>query len=150
MRKRILTLALCAVMVSTIAATTAVSAAPFGNSNIRQFDVVSCSHHDRMIGKLIVDYTDGSFSYTSNTQKSDTKDLAKGFAGTTVTIVAVNTLGQQITLELASGEEFTIVQNGGGNDNAEGTFSQSTLDWLAQWGVPADGSTPALIYAAIE
>lgn len=135
MRKRLLVLLMCAVLVSAFAATTAVSAKET-KSDIRQYDVKAAYTPD-VVGKLTVNFESGHYTIDANWGKATTmpdgtnyKDFIKGFAPHAGIIQAVN---GPCSIKFGS-----ITYNKGGTAHGEGTLGQTTLVWLKTYG---DGAT---------
>ncbi|MGZ4909019.1 MAG: hypothetical protein ACXV6K_10560 [Halobacteriota archaeon] len=138
MRKRLLVIVICAVMLSATVVTSAVSAAKqAGQSDVRQYDVRARYTQDVVVGKLTVDFENRHYVIDANWGKATTlpdgtdyKDFIKGFAPHAGTINAANG---------AHSIEFgSIIYNKGGTAHGEGTLDKTTLDWLKTYG---DGAT---------
>ncbi len=135
MKKRILAVALCFVMVSAFAVTGAASAA--GKSSIRQFDITSTTEN-AVVGKLTLDTATGHVVMNVNFAKAggnpDTKAYWKDFfrdpntpRNVYVDVWNQNT-GQLLHLGVFS------VTNKGGNVHGEGTVSdKAVLPTIAGW-----------------
>ncbi len=133
MLKRLLALTICAVLVSTVTATTAVSAAKqAGHSDVQQYDV-KAEYRPDVVGKLAVNFQNGHYVIEANWGKTTTtpdgadyKDFIKGFAPHAGQIIAANG-AQSIKFGL-------IVYNKGGTAHGEGTLDKATVDWLKAHG----------------
>lgn len=114
-------------MASTVAATSAVSAA--GNSNIQQYDIHWLTPDGTVVGKLIVNFDMGHYVRNINLAKADLKERGKAAAGKEFPLdVWVD--GSHEVLSVAEGS----VKNGG-NWRGEGTLSTGELATLSQPGV---------------
>ncbi len=132
MQKRILAIALCLVMVSACAVTSAVSAKRAGQSDVRQYDVKSPST-GLLVGKLTINVATGHWVINGNPARAnhEVKVLDKGRVGEIVAVSLKNENAQPNQVVPIG----TAVVNSGGNIHAEGTITnQDTLDWIAQWG----------------
>ena len=89
MREVLIAPIVCAVMVSAIALTGAVSARPAGKSDVRQYDVISAIT-GLLAGKLTVNLATGHYVFAANYERSNTKDVAKGDAGLNAVIQATS------------------------------------------------------------
>ena len=142
MKKRILAIALCLIMVSAFVVTSAVSAKS-DNSAIRQFDFKgksSITSGIATIGKLTIDTNSGHYTINFNWARIDTqtKKLAKDFYRQKGQyqwhLFLLNTKTNEI-VDLG----FIAFTNNGGNAHGEGTLSVSQADLakIAGWN-PAD------------
>ncbi len=147
MKKRMLAIALCLVMVSAFAVTGAVSAAGSSKSNIRQYDVVSAKAGDQLTGKLTVDLATGYYVVNANYGKVGIKDDAKLNVGDIgyIHAIAADSSAQPPDIYFGS-----ITWNKGGNGHGEGTLTTAVdhpdvkvVDWLKSYG---DGATIYLTY----
>lgn len=142
MRTRLSVFVLCALIITTVAATCAVAAKTdsvnAGKSNIRHYDVLSWMAHDQVVGKLTVDMTTGHYVITANYGKVDLKEGAKQ-ATKSGTIKAQNTAAKpwEITFGPAT-------MTNGGTAHAEGTLTTArnhpdvkVVNWLDTYGSKA-------------
>ena len=132
MRKRLLAITLCLVMIGAFAVTGAVSAASAGKSNVRQYDVKFLPAADgtpRVYGKYILTINDdgtGTYVVNGNLAKVDEKEYAK----TLDPKWNPYTLLVQVPGHMPIGVG-DITLNKGGNFHGTGTID-STQVWVLQ------------------
>ncbi len=142
MRTRLSVFVLCAIIITTVAATGAVVAKEdsvnAGESDVRHYDVLSYTAHDQVVGKLTVDMTTGHYVITANYGKVGLKDAAKQATKSGI-IKAWNTAAQpwEITFGPAT-------MTNGGTAHAEGTLTTAlnhqdlkVVNWLNTYGSKA-------------
>ncbi len=132
MKKRMIAIALCLVMVSAFAVTSAASAAQAGQSNVLKFDVKSGDGtvYGHMTVVVNPDGT-GTFTLNSNGQQwggHDGKELWKEYwSGHTWGIFGQDPSGASTTLAYPA-----TITNEGGTEHGEGTLSVAATTWLIE------------------
>ncbi len=136
MRKHFMALALCVLLVSTVAAAGVVTAAHADKSDVRQYDVQLRT--GGIIGTLTVNLKDGHYVFNGNCAKVNNaeKGICKAQAGESFVITASNPAATPPSITFGS-----FIPNKGGNAHVEGTLTTAlnhpdvkVVDWLAQWG----------------
>ncbi len=126
MKKRLIAIALCLVMVSAFTVTSAVSAAS-ENGPVKQYDL-----HNKLgavAGKVTVNFETGYWVANGNEAKisKDAKEGDKGEAGLVLPLYM--TKGKPLQFD-----DATLTVNQGGNVHGEGTVGQDVLDQLSKLG----------------
>lgn len=134
MRKRLLAIVICAVLVSTLAATSAVSAKPAGKSNIQQYDLLWGSV---VVGKLTINTETGHYVANVNYAAAGLKDGLKAYfreypMKLFLQVRHIGVSPNVVTIGLGT-------SNNGGNLHAEGTITGVDLQaishefWDGSW-----------------
>jgi hypothetical protein len=145
MKKTLIALFLCVVMVGTVAATTVVSAGTAGKSDVRQYDmklIDPATGQQYVFGKLTVKVLDdgtGTYVANANVQRVaklyekllhiNIHDVIKNHAGETLQMIAFNSAAVPNPKIFGS-----VTINKGGEMHGQGALDKDTVDWLAMWG----------------
>ncbi len=154
MQKGILAFVICAILISTVAGTSVVSAKDASQSSMRQYDIISFKANGVVVGKFTVDMKTGHYIVNANYGKGDIKLISKQqYAGMHGLMRAIN---PKSTPNEVWFYQIRVVFNDGGNAHGEGYVTdniappkqevpsyvemlhgQAILDWLNVYGAGA-------------